>query len=327
MDDTNSSESASLTQQDAVGLLLNQDNSAGEPDNAQKEEEVTESTEQEVDAPDAEKTEVQSDEVIEASDDDSTEEENAAEEVDNTVEEVETVNIDGTEWTIDDLRGGVLRQSDYTKKTQDLAEQKRAVEKANQEILAQRDRYNSGLADLTKRLTEANATDIDWEALKQSDPVNYSIKREEYRERQDALARAQAEQSHIMQAQMVEHLKVEQEKLIETIPEWKDNNVAEKEKKEVVTFAKRFGFSDQELQNATDHRAINVLRKAMLYDKLANSKGTIKKKVNKAPRMVKGGRPVTKSEVSQRREQELLNKLNKSGNREDAINYMLSKKL
>ena len=225
---------------------------------------------------------------------------------------------------MDDLRGGVLRQSDYTKKTQDLAEQRRQLDTASQEILEQRNRYEQGLAEVTKRLQEATADDTDWNALKETDPVAYAVKREEYREKQEVLQRAQAEQMQIAQGKMQQHLALEQEKLLQAIPEWQDPKVAQKEKTDVVTYAKRFGFSDQELQNASDHRAINVLRKAMLYDQLTGNKA-VKKKVTKAPKMVKSGRPVTKTEVTQRREQELLNKLNKSGNREDAINYMLAK--
>ena len=319
MNDTNSNESASISQQDAVGLLLNQD-SADTSDNTPNEEEVIASTEDQVDQPIEESTE----EVQETIEAESTEEENTEEEIDNTQEEVEVVNIDGTEWTIDDLRGGVLRQSDYTKKTQDLAEQRRKLDTANQEILEQRNRYEQGLAEITKRLQEATADDTDWQALKETDPVAYAVKREEYREKQEVLQRAQAEQMQIAQSKMQQHLAIEQEKLLQAIPEWQDPKVAQKEKTEVVTYAKRFGFSDQELQNASDHRAINVLRKAMLYDQLTGNKA-VKKKVTKAPKMVKSGRPVTKTEVTQRREQELLNKLNKSGNREDAINYMLAK--
>ena len=318
MNDTNSNESASISQQDAVGLLLNQD-SADTSDNTPNEEEVIASTEDQVDQPIEESADAQ--ESIEA---ESTEEENIEEEINNTQEEVEVVNIDGTEWTMDDLRGGVLRQSDYTKKTQDLAEQRRQLDTASQEILEQRNRYEQGLAEVTKRLQEATADDTDWNALKETDPVAYAVKREEYREKQEVLQRAQAEQMQIAQGKMQQHLALEQEKLLQAIPEWQDPKVAQKEKTDVVTYAKRFGFSDQELQNASDHRAINVLRKAMLYDQLTGNKA-VKKKVTKAPKMVKSGRPVTKTEVTQRREQELLNKLNKSGNREDAINYMLAK--
>lgn len=318
MNDTNSNESASISQQEAVGLLLNQ-NSADTSDNTPKEEEVIASTEDQVDQPIEESADAQ--EAIEA---ESIEEESTEEEIDSTQEEVEVVNIDGTEWTIDDLRGGVLRQSDYTKKTQDLAEQRRILDNANQEILEQRNRYEQGLSEVTRKLQEATSEEIDWQALKETDPVAYAVQREEYREKQETLQRAQAEQMQIAQGKMQQHLASEQEKLLAVIPEWRDPKIAQKEKTDVVTYAKRFGFNDQELQNASDHRAINVLRKAMLYDQLTGNKAG-KKKVSTAPKMVKSGRPVTKTEVTHKREQELLSKLNKSGSREDAINYMLAK--
>lgn len=321
MNDTNPSGSASLSQQDAVGLLLNQD-SADNSDNT-PEAEVSAPLDNPPDAPIEETVEENTTETEEAVEAD-LQEETTNEEVDNTQEEAEIINIDGQEWTMDDLRGGILRQSDYTKKTQDLAEQRRSLDKANQEILEQRNRYEQGLAEITKRLTEATANDVDWNALKESDPVSYAVKREEYREKQETLQRAQAEQMQINQQKMQEHLAYEQQKLLETIPDWKDPQVAQKEKTEVVTWAKRYGFSDNELANASDHRAVNVLRKAMLYDKLVGNKA-VKKKVTTAPKMVKSGRPITKTEVTHKREAELLSKLNKSGSREDAINYMLAK--
>lgn len=42
----------------------------------------------------------------------------------------ETVEIDGQQVSIDELKGGYLRQSDYTRKTQELARSKKELEKA-----------------------------------------------------------------------------------------------------------------------------------------------------------------------------------------------------
>lgn len=44
----------------------------------------------------------------------------------------ETIEIDGQELTIDELKSGYLRQSDYTRKTQEIQREKKAVEEAMQ---------------------------------------------------------------------------------------------------------------------------------------------------------------------------------------------------
>lgn len=43
--------------------------------------------------------------------------------------EAQVFEIDGQKLTLDELKSGYLRQSDYTKKTQELAEQRKELEK------------------------------------------------------------------------------------------------------------------------------------------------------------------------------------------------------
>lgn len=48
----------------------------------------------------------------------------------NSESKTETIEIDGKQVSIDELKGGYLRQSDYTRKTQELARSKKELEKA-----------------------------------------------------------------------------------------------------------------------------------------------------------------------------------------------------
>lgn len=54
-----------------------------------------------------------------------------SEDVSSDVEEVPTVvEIDGETYTLDEIKNGMMRQSDYTRKTQELANQRKDVEEA-----------------------------------------------------------------------------------------------------------------------------------------------------------------------------------------------------
>ena len=70
-----------------------------------------------------------------------------------SAEGVEMVDMgDGNQIPLDELVKGHLRQSDYTKKTQELAEQRRALEDEKAGLLAQHAQAGAQLNELTQRL-------------------------------------------------------------------------------------------------------------------------------------------------------------------------------
>jgi len=79
----------------------------------------------------------------------------------------------------------------------------------------------------------------------------------------------------------------ESEALIQAIPEWKDANKAKAEKALLIEFGQKVGYSEDELKNVFDHRAVITLRKAALYDQMVSKRKDIKPVVNNGPRPVK----------------------------------------
>ena len=75
--------------------------------------------------------------------------------------------------------------------------------------------------------------------------------------------RLQQQQSQEQPAQMQEFLTQQQKALVDTIPEWKDPEVMAKEKSEIRNYAKSIGYSDQELSQIYDSRAVLALRAGM----------------------------------------------------------------
>jgi len=301
--------------------------------------EVVAETEEEVEVEAAEETE-EAEDILQAdeAEEDETEE---AEEDEEVVEAVEPqtyrvrVGDDEVDLTLDELQSGYMRQSDYTRKTQQVAEGRKQADAELQALAAERQSYADQLAAVEAALQQSEPSQEFWDNLNAEDPLEYVRQREAYRDRKEAMAQVQTEKERVhqeqmatLQAQAQERLKQEGQKLLQAIPEWRDPDIAQKEKTAVYTYAQRhLGYTADELQAAGDHRAINALRKAYLYDELMKQKPAATKKAKKAPKMVKGGQPTTKRETSAKKRQQQLHNIGKQkgGKAMDAaVDYLLN---
>ena len=99
-----------------------------------------------------------------------------------------TVKIDGkdTEVTEDELLSGYSRQADYTRKSQVLAEQRKKMDEELAATQQERQQYQSQLEQFNlqadSKLEEFKS--VDWVKLKEEDPMEYALKRDQYRELQ-----------------------------------------------------------------------------------------------------------------------------------------------
>ena len=254
-----------------------------------------------------------------------------------------TVKVDGDEVdvTADELIAGYQRQGDYTRKTQAVAEDRKAVEgerqqfaQAQQELHQMREHLATRLQQAEEMLqTGAGEPEPNWDQLRDEDPLEYMVQRDRFRDRQEQQRQVQqeqealqAQQNHVAQQQRAQHLQSEQAALLEGIPEWRDEAMAAKEKSALVTYAQQSGFSEYELANASDSRAVIALRKAMLYDALQDETPKARAKAKAAPKMVRAGKPKSKAEKSSRRRADRLDRINKNKGRdamEAAVEYLL----
>ena len=202
------------------------------------------------------------------------------------------------EVTLDELIKSYQLGTDYTKKSQAVAEERKAVEAerhAVQEAKALRDQYAQQLGIIEQMLNQPQqAEDLDY--LKETDPIGYAVKVAELsqKEKQLAQVRAQREmisqqQEYDRQQQMRQMIATESEKLVSVLPEFADPSKGEVIRKDIRTYGKQMGFSDEELANVFDSRAVLTLYKAMQYDKLQSAKPGITKKVSEAPKAIKPG--------------------------------------
>ena len=238
--------------------------------------------------------------------------------------EVYTVKVDGKEIdvTLDELQKGYSRTQDYTRKTQQIAETRKAVEAEASAIRAEREQYAQLLGALKQQL-ESTEAPVDMDRLYNEDPIEWVRQSEVMRQKQDKLAAIQSEQQRLSQLtaqqraqEMQAHLATQQEALIQAVPEWKDSKKAKAEKALLIEFGQKIGFSEEELKNVYDHRAVIALRKAALYDQMMSKRGQIKPVINNGPRPAKpsaAGRVSTTTESTRAKQ-----RLAKSGRVNDA---------
>ena len=287
-------------------------------------EETQEAEEVEEEAPESEE---------EGQAEEETEEEVAEEEEYEVVAEEDlkyTIKVDGEELEvgIDELKNGYQRQADYTRKSQALAEQRKeteAIQSERMQLEQERQMYANGLQMLqeqqSSKLQEFEGTD--WTALKEEDPYQYMLKKDEYRDAQEKAQNVAQQQVLIQQEQAEEAQKarshfVQQEysRLVDALPEWNDKESTIK--KDVQEYAVSVGFRPEEINQLADHRSVLVIKKAMEYDKLTKKVAPKKKAVKKVPKVQKSGRGNSNEDIAAEAIKKKRTRLQKSGKQQDA---------
>jgi len=239
-----------------------------------------------------------------------------------------TVKIDGkdTQVTEDELLSGYSRQADYTRKSQVLAEQRKKIEEELAATQQERQQYQSQLEQFNtqadSKLEEFKS--VDWTKLKEEDPMEYALKRDQYRELQENKRLVAEEQQQLAQKQQAEmqskwneELQRQQEVMAQRLPEWNDPEKGPKLKQDIKSFALNKGFTEQEVDSLIDARSVDVLHKAMMYENLLAAK-IANKKAKVVPKMQKPGTPSTKSEVNSEKVKQTRARLKRTGRVDDA---------
>ena len=236
------------------------------------------------------------------------------------------VGNEEVEVTEEELLSGYSRTADYTKKTQALAETRKAVEAekaAIEEAKQLRQTYAERLQAIEQILTKETGEE-NLQELKDTDPIGYAIKVAERTEKEKQLMAIKAEQQRIAMQQQAEqqqaiqaHLAQAQTQLKQMIPDFADDVKAEVLKKDIRAYAKSVGWTDDDIAQIIDPRAVKSLYDGMMYQKLVANKGAATKKVQNAPKVIKAGTSTPRDS-----EQEAIKKqfqqLRKTGKKADA---------
>jgi hypothetical protein len=225
---------------------------------------------------------------------------------------------------LDELIKGYQQGTDYTKKSQALAEQRKAVEAERghlEQVKQERQAYAQKLQALDSFLTQQNRG-VDLDVLKETDPIGYAVAVAEQSQREKQLAVVRNEQQRIAQQQQAEqqatlqnHLRQESEKLVSLIPELATPQ-GDAVRKQIRDYAKSVGWSDQELSSVYDSRAVHTLYKAMKYEQLQKSKPELNKKLQSAPKMMRSGTSAPPTRSAQ--DKQVMQRLRETGKVTDA---------
>ena len=304
-----------------------------EPEEETPETEEAQPTEEEESQPveEGESFEEESEEEEEA---DEAEEESEEPDVEEE-EELYKVKVDGSEQevTLDELLSGYSRQSDYTKKTQQIAQERQQMgqlqQQWQQEMIAaqtERQQYINALGQVVNQSMTGleEYANIDWATLKEDDPIAYVTRRDEFREAQENVRAMQGQQAYAMQQQDAEmqnaiqyRTREEMGMLVQKVPEWKDKETRQELTKNLREYATGQGFSPEEISSLIDHRSLIVLMKAQKYDDMQNSDVKSKKLKNK-PSVIRAGTERSKKSGDKVKRTAQMKRLKQSGKVQDA---------
>jgi|TARA_R100000479_G_scaffold55594_1_gene26352 hypothetical protein len=242
--------------------------------------------------------------------------------------ELHHVKVNGQELevTLDELKAGYSRDSDYRQKTHSLGMEKRDLESQKESL---RQSYDARLAELNELIATADATvrqrqgSEDLQKLYEEDPttaakLDFQL-RQENRQLEEVKARARDAQAK----QYEEFLATQKELAASKIPEFADPNKADQFKINMRNSLRNYGFNDQEIGSLADHRFLMVAKDAMSYQAIKDKRPIVAKKVANAPKVVKAG--TAKSSTSSGREviRNKIGKVRKSGSINDAQSAIL----
>ena len=306
-----------------------------DPEEEKPQEEEAQPTEEEESQPEEE------DESFEEESEEEAEEESEeeSEETDGEEEELYAVTVNGEEFgvSLDELLSGYSRQSDYTRKTQEIAGERKGMEELQQQynshvaqIQQERQQYVDALTNIISSQGREleKYSNIDWDALRESDPIEYVTAKEQHREAQERVQEMQYQQTQAQQAQQTEMKKVhhqvvqaERGKLVEALPEWGDPEKRKDLSSNLQSYAKEQGFTAEELNSLVDHRSVLVLLKAQKYDQLQKSDVKSKKLKNK-PNVIRSGTGTTSKVSSKSKRAAKMKRLQSSGHVDDAVSIL-----
>ena len=237
--------------------------------------------------------------------------------------ELHRVKVSGQELevSLDELKAGYSRDSDYRQKTHTLGMEKRDLETQKNSF---RQTYDTRLNELNDLISTANQFveqkqgGQDLAKLYEEDPVEAARLDFQLRKERQHIESLKSKAREAQTQQYESYLETQKELAATKIPEFSDPNKADSFKLNMRNTLRDYGFNDQEIGSLADHRFLMVAKDAMSFKSQKDKRPIVSKKVANAPKVLKAG--VAKSNVSSGREQvrNKINTLRKTGHIKDA---------
>lgn len=229
---------------------------------------------------------------------------------DETPPDEEEVEYEGQKYKVPQvLKDALLRQADYTKKTMEVAEQRRQIEAHAAEIQRQAQVQAQYLQEHAQVVAIGNQIEqykkLDWAALYNENPGQAALLDRQMREleaqRQQAIdginqkQHQQAQESQQATAKQIETAKAECARII---PNWSPETY-----RAIMEHGVKEGYSAEDMANVINPKALATLNKARLYDEMVAKQTAAAKKPpepqGKPVAKVAGGKATVKKNWSQ----------------------------
>lgn len=327
----NPGEGTGYTPQEAADHIATLLDSDGITETVDAENEIEES--QTVDDTDETDSEIDADHVDQDEDEtELTDEDTEETESNNDLSDETTVDVNGNNVSLKELKAGYLRQSDFTRKTQELAEQRKAYQLQQVDGAQIREQVSQALNGMMQQVAVEfqQMQEPDWAYLAENEPGEYVREKERWSKREAAIkqiydaqqevARKNAEYDQYMRHEAIKNARTE---LIKRYPaEFSDAKTAKKTLDTVTSYLADNGFSAEEINNTADARIIDIVYRAYKFDQIQNKVPTAVKKIEQKPALTAPGNTRQRASTESDSYKRDFNKLRNTGSINDAVSVI-----
>lgn len=238
------------------------------------------------------------------------------------------VKVAGQEFdvTLDELRAGYSRDSDYRRKTEELSYEKKQFQSDAEK---QRQDFSKKLSEIDKLMSvarqqlNAELNSVDLEKLYEEDPTEAARIEHRIRRKQNTFNEAIKKTQTLQQQEIEKFVRDQQRQLVSKVPEFADPEKATSLKGNMRNYLSGYGFNDQEIGQIYDHRIVMLVNDAMKYRSLEKAKPNIAKKIAKPSKVFTSGVKKDKATVNSQKFKDKLSRLKKTGSIKDAQSVFL----
>jgi hypothetical protein len=235
------------------------------------------------------------------------------------------VEFEGEKYKVPEkLKNALMLHADYTRKTQEVAEQRKTLEQERKTVEAI-SQISEGEFKMSAAIMQVDSQlhayqNVDWATLYQQDPNRFAWENKQFQDLKDTRSQL-ANQLQGLSGQRVqqteamkrEALQKGAQELARAIPGWN----ADLANKLGDVGEKSYGFSKDELTNITDPRMVKVLHDAYQFQKLKEAKVTAVKQVQALPKLSKPGAAALPGDGD--KQASLMKNLRQTGSRQTAV--------
>ena len=203
-----------------------------------------------------------------------------------------TIEIDGEKLTAQEIRDSYLRREDYTKKTQEVAEDRKQLQARIGAVTQNSQR----IEQLVGMLEQAVGQEPDWNALmmqmqqRPNGAMEFLAYKENWNQQRQVLNNVMAEKNRNFQASINQAKQTMMDEAVRTFrPEWQDREKMQEGVRKLADFAVSKGILPEELQQLHRASMLNILDDAFRWNELQKSKSVTDKMVRNKPKPVRPG--------------------------------------